>query len=123
MSTKIKLISTRNDNNKQILQPEIIDVWSDNLDEVMRYIMYLAVDYPYIAMDTEFPGIVARPVGSFRSNSEYHYQTLQCNVNLLKIIQLGLTFSDEHGNLPKDGRCTWQFNFKFNLKFCSDFFF
>jgi len=34
---------------------------------------------------------------------------------LLKIIQLGLTFTDENGNLPLDV-CTWQFNFKFNLK-------
>jgi CCR4-NOT transcription complex subunit 7/8 len=36
-------------------------------------------------------------------------------VNLLKIIQLGLTFSDSKGRLPKDKGC-WQFNFKFSLK-------
>jgi len=70
--------------------------------------------YPYIAMDTEFPGVVARPIGSFNSSSDYHYQTLRCNVDLLKIIQLGLTFSDKDGNLPPTV-CTWQFNFKFNL--------
>jgi CCR4-NOT transcription complex subunit 7/8 len=64
--------------------------------------------------DTEFPGIVARPIGSFSSNADYHYQTLRCNVDLLKIIQLGLTFSDKEGNLV-DGCPTWQFNFKFNL--------
>eukprot|EP01133_Synstelium_polycarpum_P010321 gene10321-12033_t len=34
--------------------------------------------------------------------------------NLLKIIQLGLTFSDSEGNLATH-TCTWQFNFKFNL--------
>ncbi len=28
-------------------------------------------------MDTEFPGVVARPVGSFKNSGEYHYQTLR----------------------------------------------
>jgi CCR4-NOT transcription complex subunit 7/8 len=65
-------------------------------------------------MDTEFPGIVARPLGNFRTQSEFVYQTLRCNVDLLRVIQLGITLSDEHGNLPP-GICTWQFNFKFNL--------
>lgn len=68
--------------------------------------------------DTEFPGVVARPVGNFRSSTDYHYQTLRCNVDLLKIIQLGLTFADSEGNYPL-GTCTWQFNFKFNLKYVS----
>ena len=33
--------------------------------------------HPFLAMDTEFPGVVARPVGSFRNSGEYHYQTLR----------------------------------------------
>lgn len=93
---------------------EIRDVWADNLDEEMENIRQLVDKYPYIAMDTEFPGVVARPIGSFNSSSDYHYQTLRCNVDLLKIIQLGLTFSDNDGNVPPT-ICTWQFNFKFNL--------
>jgi CCR4-NOT transcription complex subunit 7/8 len=76
--------------------------------------MDIVDDYPYIAMDTEFPGVVARPIGSFKNSHDYHYQTLKCNVDLLKIIQLGLSFCDEEGNLLP-GTCTWQFNFKFNL--------
>ena len=40
---------------------------------------------------------------------------LEISVDLLKIIQLGLTFSDSDGNLP-EGDCAWQFHFKFNLK-------
>lgn len=59
--------------------------------------------------------MVAQPTGSFKSSADYHYQTLRCNVDLLKIIQLGLTFSDGEGNYPV-GTCTWQFNFKFNLR-------
>lgn len=58
---------------------------------------------------------MARPIGSFSSHTDYHYQTLRCNVDLLKIIQLGITFADENGELADD--CpTWQFNFKFNLQ-------
>lgn len=93
---------------------KIADVWSDNLEEEMEKIRQLVDKYPYIAMDTEFPGVVARPVGSFSSSIDYHYQTLRCNVDLLKIIQLGLTFADSEGNLPSV-TCTWQFNFKFDL--------
>ena len=65
--------------------------------------------------DTEFPGVVARPIGSFKSSSDFHYQTLRCNVDLLKIIQIGLTLCNEEGQLAP-GICTFQFNFKFSLK-------
>ncbi len=67
--------------------------------------------------DTEFPGIVARPIGSFKGSSDYHYQTLRCNVDLLKLIQLGLTICDAEGNTPPPGQaCTWQFNFAFSMR-------
>ncbi|KAI8925796.1 ribonuclease H-like domain-containing protein [Entophlyctis helioformis] len=92
----------------------VVDVWASNLEEEMAVLRDLVESYPYVAMDTEFPGVVARPMGNFRTPSDYHYQTLRCNVDLLKLIQLGLTFVDAQGNLPP-GRSTWQFNFKFNL--------
>ncbi|RWS02872.1 CCR4-NOT transcription complex subunit 7-like protein [Dinothrombium tinctorium] len=90
------------------------DVWSSNLEEEFRVIRKIVQKYSFVAMDTEFPGVVARPIGEFRSTSEYQYQLLRCNVDLLKIIQLGLTFLDEEGKTPS-GFSTWQFNFKFNL--------
>ncbi|KAG0276052.1 CCR4-NOT transcription complex subunit 7 [Linnemannia exigua] len=92
----------------------IREVWAENLDREMALLRDLVDQYPYLAMDTEFPGVVARPIGNFRTSADYHYQTLRCNVDLLKMIQLGVTFADENGNVPKDA-CTWQFNFKFNL--------
>ncbi|XP_077217210.1 putative CCR4-associated factor 1 homolog 7 [Tasmannia lanceolata] len=98
---------------------QIREVWNDNLDDEFAFIREIVDDYPYIAMDTEFPGIVLRPVGNFKTSSDYHYQTLKANVDLLKLIQLGLTFSDEEGNLPNCGTdmyCVWQFNFReFNV--------
>ncbi|ETN65207.1 CCR4-NOT transcription complex subunit 7/8 [Anopheles darlingi] len=92
----------------------IRDVWRHNLDEEFRTIRLIVQKYPFVAMDTEFPGVVARPVGEFRSSADYQYQCLRCNVDLLRIIQLGLTFMDDDGLTPA-GFSTWQFNFKFNL--------
>jgi CCR4-NOT transcription complex subunit 7/8 len=39
---------------------------------------------------------------------------LRCNVNLLKLLQLGITLLNERGEVP-DKVCTWQFNFRFSL--------
>ena len=80
-------------------------------------------------------------MGAFRGKSDYHYQCLRCNVDLLKIIQLGITLFKEDGEPPPPTSqssdfgldmnmsgsrkypggvvqlpCTWQFNFKFSLK-------
>ncbi|KAF5178511.1 Ccr4-not transcription complex subunit [Thalictrum thalictroides] len=97
----------------------IREVWNHNLEDEFDLIREIVDDYPYVAMDTEFPGIVLRPVGNFKTSSDYHYQTLKANVDMLKLIQLGLTFSDEQGNLPTcgtDKHCVWQFNFReFNV--------
>lgn len=93
----------------------IREVWMDNLEEEFALMREIVDEYPFVAMDTEFPGVVIRPVGNFKNSNDYHYQTLKDNVNMLKLIQLGLTFSDENGNLPKCGTdkyCIWQFNFR-----------
>lgn len=92
----------------------IRDVWQSNLEQEFRTIRQVVQSYKYVAMDTEFPGVVARPIGEFRSNADYHYQQLRCNVDLLKIIQVGMTFLNDYGQTPAP-ISTWQFNFKFNL--------
>jgi CCR4-NOT transcription complex subunit 7/8 len=113
----------------------IREVWAPNLEVEMRNIRELVEKYPVIAMvrsqsnayfarpsscfpplkDTEFPGVVARPIGSFKTSSDYHYQTMRCNVDLLKPVQVGLTLADEDGNYPQD-ISTWEFNFHFSVK-------
>ena len=92
----------------------IRDVWASNMEEEFKIVREIVEDYPFVAMDTEFPGVVARPVGEFRSTCDYQYNLLKVNVDLLKIIQLGLTFMDSSGK-PRPGISTWQFNFRFNL--------
>ncbi|XP_055330599.1 CCR4-NOT transcription complex subunit 7-like [Paramacrobiotus metropolitanus] len=92
----------------------IKEVFSYNLEEEMRKINKLMKKYPYVAIDTEFPGVVARPCGVFNTNSDYEYALFKVNVDLMKIIQLGLSFFNEAGQQPTPIH-TWQFNFRFNL--------
>lgn len=73
-------------------------------------------------------------MGGFRGKSDYHYQCLRTNVDLLKVIQIGIALFNEDGEQPparptstdsadlrRTGNqaplpCAWQFNFKFSLK-------
>ena len=77
-------------------------------------------------------------MGGFRGKSDYHYQCLRTNVDMLKVIQIGITLFNEAGETPparpnsadpaeltangrKHGQASpfpyaWQFNFKFSLK-------
>ncbi|KAJ0984870.1 hypothetical protein J5N97_003226 [Dioscorea zingiberensis] len=93
---------------------EIRDVWAENLEKEFQLIRHIIDDYPYAAMDTEFPGVVCRPLGGFPSNSDFNYASLKANVDMLKLIQLGLTLFDENGRIASihGGRgLVWQFNF------------
>lgn len=93
----------------------IRDVWAHNLESEMAIIADLVDDYPCVAMDTEFPGMIAHPIGQFASSDDFTYHQMRCNVDFLKIIQIGITLGDGKGKFPAPC-CTWQFNFKFNLE-------
>ena len=93
---------------------EIRNVWAENVHEEMAAIRQVVEKYNYVAMDTEFPGIVAKPITEAFS-ADYQYKSLKVNVDLLKIIQLGLSFADKDGNFAPGCPC-WQFNFAFDLE-------
>lgn len=93
----------------------ICDVWKDNLESEFARIRELAKEYSFIALDTEFPGVVATPMGIFRSKEEFHYSQVAYNVDVLKVIQIGFSLMNSKGESPPDGG-VWQFNFHFSIK-------
>ncbi|KAJ9189823.1 hypothetical protein P3X46_001075 [Hevea brasiliensis] len=87
-------------------QVVVRQVWASNLKSEFFHIQKVIRQYPFVSMDTEFPGTI------FQSTlnkhllcyaPDYTYYLMKLNVDMLKIIQLGLTFSDLEGNLPTLG--------------------
>lgn len=89
--------------------PEIIDVYSYNFIKEIKHLSSLLETYPYIGMDTEFPGTVYC-INNYTPN--FYYKTLRVNVNSLKLIQIGISLYNSEGE-----HClTWQFNLRFDFK-------
>ena len=104
-----------NDNSNKVENENnasgIIEVYEDNFLQEMKNLSLLVKEYNYIGMDTEFPGIVY----SLSSlTDDFYYKSLKLNVDSLKLIQLGITLSNEKGEYPKPIR-TWQFNLEFDI--------
>ncbi|KAL7114299.1 hypothetical protein ACP275_04G111800 [Erythranthe tilingii] len=95
---------------------DIREVWAENLDKEFEIIRSIIDDYDCVAMDTEFPGVILKPLRIFPNTNEANYQSLKENVNTMKLIQLGLTLTNKNGDLPTCGETgkfiVWQFNFR-----------
>ena len=103
-----------NSNSKQIQneQPGIIEVYEDNFIEEMKNLSILLDEYNYVGMDTEFPGTV---YFVDKKTEDFYYKSLKKNCDKLKLIQLGVTLTNEKGEYPKNYPYhTWQFNLEFD---------
>ncbi|KAJ4871594.1 Ribonuclease H-like domain protein [Raphanus sativus] len=81
------------------------EVWAYNLVSEFHLISAVVEDFPFISMDTEFPGVIfkAEPAILRRGNPGYLYKLLKSNVDVLSLIQVGITLTDADGNLPDLG--------------------
>jgi len=95
---------------------QVCNVWKRNFAYHMSLLRHYVPAFNFVTIDVKFPGIISRPIGTFHSTSEFHYQTLRSNIDLVQPLQLGLTLTDAAGNVPPGGNHvgTWQFNFKFD---------
>ncbi|KAL7098987.1 hypothetical protein ACP275_09G053700 [Erythranthe tilingii] len=97
-----------------MLSSEIVNVWPHNLMSEFSRIDSCVSLFPYVSIDTEFPGIVYHhqiniPKYSMESLSPAEfYAVMKRNVDALKLIQLGLTLSSSDGR----SHCSWEFNFR-----------
>ncbi|CAB3403563.1 unnamed protein product [Caenorhabditis bovis] len=92
---------------------KIHNVYMSNVEEEFARMRSFIPEYSFVAMDTEFPGVVATPLGTFKSKEDFNYQQVYCNVNMLKLIQVGFALVNDKGELPPTGD-VWQFNFNFS---------
>ena len=90
----------------------IIEVYEDNFISEIKGIGEYIKAYPYIGMDTEFPGTVY-PLQNYCD--DFYYKYIKINIDKLKLIQLGITLCNSKGETAKEGS-SWQFNLKFNVE-------
>ncbi|KAJ8756054.1 hypothetical protein K2173_024601 [Erythroxylum novogranatense] len=88
---------------------KIREVWSHNLEEELIRMDASLFKFPVLSVDTEFPGCLLKT--SKTASDDVRYANLKFNVEKSKMIQLGVTLSNERGTIF----ATWEFNFRFDV--------
>ncbi|QRG37663.1 hypothetical protein FDK38_002042 [Candidozyma auris] len=97
--------------------PIIKDVWNFNLEYEFNNLRNFIDDNSskiFISIHQEIPGIVARPLGTFKSSADYHFQCLRSNSDILNLIQLSLC-AVKMQNDKISNSVIWQFNFAYDV--------
>ncbi|CDS35916.1 CCR4 NOT transcription complex subunit 7 [Echinococcus multilocularis] len=92
----------------------VLDIWANNFHEGMRMVRRLAKCARYVAVDTEFPGVVAKVFGEYVNTFDQAYHNIKVNIDMLRPIQIGFSFFGERGQCV-DSVATVQFNLKWNV--------
>lgn len=82
---------------------EIREVWADNVDREFKLIRAAIEHFPYVSMDTEFPGVIHHPPASVHHSTltpSQRYALLKSNVDALHLIQVGLVFAASPSSPP-----------------------
>ncbi|MBA0854770.1 hypothetical protein Goshw_004777 [Gossypium schwendimanii] len=100
--------------NKSVV---VRQVFAEDLDNELLMIKAAILRYPFVSIDTEFPGTIFKPSKQVihEGNPIINYHYMKLNVDALQIIQLGLSLSDAQGNLPdfdSPFSYVWEFNFR-----------
>lgn len=70
---------------------KIREVWSDNLESELGQIRLLIDKYPFVSLDTEFPGFW---MVQDDSQDKHPYTIVKANVEAFKLIQVGISLGD-----------------------------
>lgn len=88
-------------------ESNIMNVWKHNVkQEFKRISLLLDEGFTWVAMDTEFPGILYNFMMDNQNQPEMGYLILKMNVDNLKLIQAGISLAKKNGEKPK-GVDTW----------------
>nr|ACF81105.2 unknown [Zea mays] len=82
---------------------EIRQVWADNVDREFKLIRAAIERFPYVSMDTEFPGVIHHPPPAVHHSTltaPQRYALLKSNVDALHLIQVGLALAPSPGSPP-----------------------
>ncbi|KAJ8765740.1 hypothetical protein K2173_014862 [Erythroxylum novogranatense] len=88
----------------------IREVWNGNFEEELVMLDAALYRFHVISVDTEFPGCILKTRRN--ETDDVRYKHLKFNVENSKLIQLGITLSDELGVVF----VTWEFNFQFDVE-------
>ncbi|BFG15687.1 hypothetical protein CerSpe_019610 [Prunus speciosa] len=90
---------------------KIRGVWAHNFHQELSQFDHCLHRFPVISFDTEFPGFLRDTPRD--ALEDQRYEDVKFNVESLKLLQLGFTLSDAHGNIGG----TWEFHLSgFNEK-------
>lgn len=97
---------------------QVQQVWLFNFNEEMAKFEQLLIKYSsaILVVDTEFPGVVVHAAAPASTAPFAHaYATLVANVEVLRLIQVGMVLLQPDGSpLPEPGPTAWTFNLAFD---------